>query len=260
MTTDVDKMTDRQKPGRWQWWNEVLQLAEGYPAVHLAGRSKEDIRHLLENMKPCRIEFRELKIPENDEVLLSLINARRDLLPVLTASDVYKYANWMRASAAAHAQSGPLPASPPPSEQETGVIYLLAMRQLDCGIGRLQLPRLIDVTPGADIKLGILKDLLKVDVPNVRKSVDRARDALKTLTVMGQQQMPKNCSMRRAHARQLSAGSPWRKSKARGTAAPRCEAAAPGSGFRSLPARKRSENFNVLPQVWELVPGNDVSG
>jgi hypothetical protein len=30
----------------------------------------------------------------------------------------------------------------------------------------------------------ILKDLLKVDVPDIRKSVDRARDALKTLTLV----------------------------------------------------------------------------
>ncbi len=58
------------------------------------------------------------------------------------------------------------------------------MRQLDCEIGRLRSPRLIDVAPGADVKPDILKDLLKVDVPDVRKSVDRARDALKTLTAV----------------------------------------------------------------------------
>jgi hypothetical protein len=61
---------------------------------------------------------------------------------------------------------------------------MLAMRQLDCEIGRLRSPRLIDVTPGVDVKPDILKDLLKVDVPDVRKSVDRARDALKTLTAV----------------------------------------------------------------------------
>jgi hypothetical protein len=61
---------------------------------------------------------------------------------------------------------------------------MLAMRQLDCEIGRLRLPRLIDVAPGADVKPDILKDQLKVDVPDVRKSVDRARDALKTLTAV----------------------------------------------------------------------------
>ncbi len=48
---------------------------------------------------------------------------------------------------------------------------MLAMRQLDCEIGRLRSPRLIDIAPGAD-------------VPDVRKSVDRARDALKTLTAV----------------------------------------------------------------------------
>jgi hypothetical protein len=45
---------------------------------------------------------------------------------------------------------------------------MLAMRQLDCEIGRLRSPRLIDVAPGADVKPNILKDLLKVDVPDVR--------------------------------------------------------------------------------------------
>ncbi len=62
--------------------------------------------------------------------------------------------------------------------------YMLAMRQLDCEIGRLRSPKLIDVAPGADVKPNILKDLLKVDVPDVRKSIDRARDALKTLTAV----------------------------------------------------------------------------
>jgi hypothetical protein len=61
---------------------------------------------------------------------------------------------------------------------------MLAMRQLDCEIGQLRSPRLIDVAPGADVKPDILKDLLKVDVLDVRKSVDRARDALKTLTAV----------------------------------------------------------------------------
>jgi hypothetical protein len=61
---------------------------------------------------------------------------------------------------------------------------MLAMSQLDCVIGRLRSPRLIDVAPGVDVKPDILKDLLKVDVPDVRKSVDRARDALETLTAV----------------------------------------------------------------------------
>jgi hypothetical protein len=46
-----------------------------------------------------------------------------------------------------------------PRELETGLKYMLAMRQLDCEIER---PKLIDVAPGADIKPDILKDLLKV--------------------------------------------------------------------------------------------------
>jgi hypothetical protein len=103
---------------------------------------------------------------------------------VLTESDNFEYANGTRATAAAPAQSSPPPPSQPAREPETGLRYMLAMRQLDCEIGRLRSPRLIDVAPGADVKPDILKDLLKVDVPDVCKSVDRARDALKTLTAV----------------------------------------------------------------------------
>ncbi len=41
-------------------------------------------------------------------------------------------------------------------------------------IGRLKSPKLIDVALGADVKPDILKDLLQVDVPDIRKSVDGA--------------------------------------------------------------------------------------
>jgi hypothetical protein len=164
--------------------NEILHLADGHPCVHLVGQSKEEARRLLNNVKACRMEFRELRIPDDDEVLITLINARRDLLRVLTESDNFEYANGTRAAAAAPAQSSPPPPSQPAREPETGLRYMLAMRQMDCEIGRQGSPRLIDVAPGADVKPDILKDLLKVDAPDVRKSVDRARDALKTLTAV----------------------------------------------------------------------------
>jgi hypothetical protein len=156
--------------------NDVLQLADSHPAVRLVRKFKEDTRRLLNNVKAGRMESRELRIPEDDGVIIALINARRDLLRVLTESNYYA-----RAAAAATAQSSPPPPSQPARELETGLKYMLAMRQLDCEIER---PKLIDVAPGADIKPDILKDLLKVYVPDVRKSVDRARDALKTLTVV----------------------------------------------------------------------------
>jgi hypothetical protein len=164
--------------------NEIRQLADGHPGVRLVGQSKEEARRLLNNVKACRMEFRELRIPEDDGVLIALVNARRELLQVITESDNFEYANGTRAAAAPPAQSSPPPPSQPAREPETGLQYMLAMRQLDCEIGRLRSPRLIDVAPGADVKPDILKDLLKVDVPDVRKSVDRARDALKTLTAV----------------------------------------------------------------------------
>jgi hypothetical protein len=71
--------------------NEVLQLGDAHPGVRLVGQSKEDVRHLLNNMKACRMEFRELRIPEDDGVLIALINARRDLFRVLTESDNFEY-------------------------------------------------------------------------------------------------------------------------------------------------------------------------
>ncbi len=83
------------------------------------------------------------------------------------------------------------------------------MRQLDCEIGRLRSPKLIDVAPGADVKPDTLKDLLKVDVPDVRKSVYRARDALKTLTaVTAVADVEKLLDPQDACDRAI-AGSPW---------------------------------------------------
>jgi hypothetical protein len=61
------------------------------------------------------MEFRELRIPEDDEVLITLINARRDLLRVLTESNNFEYANGTRAAAAAPR------AEQPPSTQSAGV-------------------------------------------------------------------------------------------------------------------------------------------
>ncbi len=48
--------------------NEILQLADGHPGVRLVGQSKEEARRLLNNVKACRMEFRELRIPDDDEV------------------------------------------------------------------------------------------------------------------------------------------------------------------------------------------------
>ncbi len=125
-----------------------------------------------------------MRIPQDDGVLIALITARRDLLRVFTESDNFEYANVTRAAAATPAQSSPPPPSQPAREPETGLRYMLAMCQLDCEIGQLRSPKIIDVAPGADVKPDILKDLLKVNVPDVRKSVDRARDALKMLTAV----------------------------------------------------------------------------
>ncbi len=110
--------------------NEVLQLADGPNGVRLVGQSKEEARRLLNSVKACRMEFRELRIPDDDEVLATLINARRDLLRVLTESDNFEYANGTRAAAAAPAQSSPPPPSQPAREPETGLRYMLAMRNL----------------------------------------------------------------------------------------------------------------------------------
>ena len=80
--------------------NEILQLADGHHGVRLVGQSKEEARRLLNNVKACRMEFRELRIPDDDEVLTTLINARRELLRVLTESDNFEYDNGTRAAAA----------------------------------------------------------------------------------------------------------------------------------------------------------------
>jgi hypothetical protein len=100
---------------------EILQLADGHPGVLLVGQSKEEARRLLNNVTACRMEFRELRIPDDDEVLITLIHARRDLLRVLTESDNFEYANSTRAAAAAPVQSSPPPPSQPAREPETGL-------------------------------------------------------------------------------------------------------------------------------------------
>ncbi len=78
---------------------------------------------------------------------------------MLTESDNYEYDNGTGAAAAAPAQSSPPPPSQPAREPETGLRYMLAMRQLDCEIGRLRSPKLIDAAPGAHVKPDILNDL-----------------------------------------------------------------------------------------------------
>jgi hypothetical protein len=88
--------------------NEILQLADGHLGVRLVGQSKEEARRLLNNVKACRMEFRELRIPDDDWVLITLINARRDLLRVLTELDNFEYANGTRAAAAAPHRAAPL--------------------------------------------------------------------------------------------------------------------------------------------------------
>jgi hypothetical protein len=67
--------------------NDILELALVHPAMRLVGQSKEDARHLLNSVKACRMEFRELRIPEDDGVFIAPINARRELLRLLTESD-----------------------------------------------------------------------------------------------------------------------------------------------------------------------------
>ena len=132
-----------------------------------------------------------LRVPEDDETLPRLKQTRRDLQRVLLEADEQEATVNARAAAS---WAAPSVANPPPQQaspeapREAGprLRYTLAMKQLDCEIARLRSPRLIDVEQGADVQPDILKDLLKVDVPDIRKSVDRARDALKTLTLVAE--------------------------------------------------------------------------
>jgi hypothetical protein len=169
--------------------NDLLSLIGGYPAIRLTGQSKLDAKRLLDNIKLCVIELMRLKFPEDDETFPRLKQTRRDLQRLLLEADKQETAANARAAASRAAPS--VASSPPqqsspetPRETGTGLPYTLAMRQLDCEIAGLRSPRLIDVEQGADIQPDVLKDLLKEDVPDVRKSVDRARDALETLTLV----------------------------------------------------------------------------
>jgi hypothetical protein len=110
---------------------------------------------------------------------------------------------------------------------------MLAMHQLDCEIEWLRAPKLIDVTLGADIKPHILKDLLKVDIPDVRKSVDRARDTLKTLTVVATVANAEKLLNAQTHARRRSAGLPWWRNNARENSSTSMSSSSPGKWILS---------------------------
>jgi hypothetical protein len=132
-----------------------------------------------------------LRAPEDNETLPRLKQTRRDLQRVLLEADEQEATANARAAAS---RAAPSVANPPPQQvspeapREAGsrLRYTLGMKQLDCEIARLRSLRLIDIEQGADVQPDILKDLLKVDVPDIRKSVDRARDALKTLTLVAE--------------------------------------------------------------------------
>jgi hypothetical protein len=159
--------------------NDLLSLINGYPAIRLTGQSKLDAKRLLDNIKSCVIELMRLRVPEDNETIPRLKQARRDLQRLLLEADEQEATANARAAAS---RAAPSATSPPPQqasleaprETGTGLRYTLAMRQLDCEIARLRSPRLIDVKQGADVQPDVLKDLLKVDIPDVRKSVDRA--------------------------------------------------------------------------------------
>jgi hypothetical protein len=125
--------------------NDLLSLIGGYPAIRLAGQSKLVVKRLLDNIKSCVIELMRLKFPEDDETFPRLKQARRDLQRLLLEADEQEATANARAAASRAALSAACPppqqASPEaPRETGTGLLYTLAMRQLDCEIARLRSP------------------------------------------------------------------------------------------------------------------------
>ena len=168
---------------------EALDISQISSSVRLAGQSKLDVKQLLDNIKGCMVDITMLKIPDDDDILPRLRTARKTLQTMLMQSDEFEAtattpAGETGTGAALTSPSQPSSSPEPARELGSGLRYTLAMKQLDCEIVRLKSPRLINVEQGADVKPDILKDLLKVDVPDIRMSVDRARDALKTLTLV----------------------------------------------------------------------------
>jgi hypothetical protein len=95
--------------------NEVLQLADGHPGVCLVGQSKEDARRLLNNMKACRMEFWELRIPKMME----------SSLPSSPQGGTCSRCSWNRITTSTPTAQGPQRppprrAAPPPSAQPAG--------------------------------------------------------------------------------------------------------------------------------------------
>jgi hypothetical protein len=167
--------------------HDIMQLSG---SIRLAGQSKLDAKRLLDKIKNCVVTLMSLRIPSDDEIFPALKQARRDMQRLLMQADEHEArssttaASPTRPSADESSLSQAHSSPEQPRETGSGLRYTLAMKQLDCEITRLRSSRLIGVEVGTDVKPDILKDLLKVDVPDVIKAVDRARDALKTLSLV----------------------------------------------------------------------------
>ena len=162
---------------------EVNDLVGLTGTIRLTGQSKVDAKRLLDNVKSSIASLVMLKIGSNDEILLSLKSAKRDVQRLLMQSDEFE-ANTAGAQGGIPQAGGdqrPGPPIDPPRSDRTTLQYQLATKQLDFEILRLTSPKLVDVS---NVQPDILKDLMKVDVPDVRNSVDRARDAMKTLSLV----------------------------------------------------------------------------
>jgi hypothetical protein len=157
--------------------------------ILLAGQSKVEARKVLSAAKECVVEMVIRKIPQEDEILVNLRKGKSSLQRLILQADSQESAvmtghiqqsnsgnntatSGMEGFSGNHQRSG-----------GSRLQYTLAMKQLQYEIERLNSPKLIDVGQGSNVKPDVLKDLLKITVPEVRKSVDRARDALKTLSL-----------------------------------------------------------------------------
>ena len=164
---------------------EVQDVMESSEGVRLVGQSKTDARRVLESAKECVLEMVERKTLSDDKILVDMRAAKRNLQRLIMQADVQDAADAIVPAPTTVRSTSPSQTmiDQARTSSRSALQFTLALKQLDCEITRLNSPRLIDVGPGADVKPDVLRDLLQIDVPEVRKSIDRARDALKTLTL-----------------------------------------------------------------------------
>ncbi len=161
---------------------EVEEFVESMRNTVLNGRTREEGQKLYDESSQCVREILMLKGVNLQPELVPLRRARGTLRQLCAESD----------NITAPAAKSPCPAPVPSALAGIGdggasgrrpgpsdAFATIARAQLDYESARLSDDVLCDVSPDVKIKADKLRNLVKVSVPDVRKTVDRMREAMK---------------------------------------------------------------------------------